>query len=57
MEDKKATEILLNMIKKYNFNKEEEEAIHTSIGILSWMHLRQGKIKAIKDKNNKEIKW
>ncbi len=40
----------MSMLTKYSFTPEEIEAIKTAIGILSLTSLSQGKLKAIKAK-------
>lgn len=58
MDDKKAIEILLNLLNKYPLNDEEKEAVRSSVGILSWTSLAQGRAKAIKKKRDKDIeRW
>ncbi len=41
------------MLDKYTFEPDEVEAIKTAIGILSLTSLAQGKLKAMKEKQNK----
>lgn len=36
MDDKQAAKILINLLDKYPFDKNEKEAISNAIGILSW---------------------
>ncbi|GEM_PF-412714 len=55
MDDKKAINILLNLLKRLPLNKEEKEAVHNAIGILSWASLSKSRIKAIKNKRDKSI--
>ncbi len=50
MDDKKAAEILIGLLKKYPLSSEEKEAVENAIGILSWTSLAQSRIKKIKDK-------
>lgn len=57
MDDKKATDVLIGLLKKYPLEKEEKEAINSAIGILSWTSLSKGRIKAIKNKKEKSVKW
>lgn len=57
MDDKKAAEILINLLKKYSLTKGEKEAVESAIGILSWTTLSKSRIKKMKDKKEKSIKW
>jgi hypothetical protein len=57
MDDKKAVSILLNLLNKYSLNQEEKQAVKTAIGILSWMSLYKSRIKNLKDKKDKSVKW
>lgn len=50
MDDKKAADILIGMLKKYPMSDEEKEAVHAAIGVLSWTSLAQSRIKALKKK-------
>lgn len=57
MDDKKAMDILRGLLDKYPLNKEEIEAVHSAIGTFSWTSLSKSRIKAIKDKRDKDAKW
>ena len=57
MDDKRAADILIGLLKKYPFDAEEKEAVYAAIGVLSWTSLAQGRIKAIKNKKDKDAKW
>jgi hypothetical protein len=57
MEDKKAIIILMKLIKKRSLNAEEKEAVSAAIGILSWTSLSKSRIKALKIKQDKSVKW
>ncbi len=56
MPHKKLIEILVKMMTKYKFTDEEKAAILDVIGILSWTSLREGAVKAIKEKREKREK-
>jgi hypothetical protein len=45
MEDQKAAEILLSLLKKSQLSQEEKEALKNAIGILSWTKLSQSRLK------------
>ncbi|KKR20413.1 MAG: hypothetical protein UT48_C0018G0006 [Parcubacteria group bacterium GW2011_GWE2_39_37] len=53
MEDKKAITILMNLLKKQILTAEEKEAISSAIGIFSWTSLAKTRMKAIKEKSDK----
>ncbi|MBI4779494.1 hypothetical protein HY797_03525 [Candidatus Falkowbacteria bacterium] len=57
MEDKKAIIILMNLLKKASLKAEEKKAVSAAIGILSWTSLSQSRIKALKAKRDKSVKW
>jgi len=57
MEDKKAADILIKLLKKYSLNAEEKEAVSSAIGVLSWTSLSQNRIKALKAKREKSARW
>jgi len=57
MDDKKAAEILIGLLKKYSLTGEEKEAVENAIGILSWTTLAQSRLKAGNVKKKKEAKW
>lgn len=42
MDDKKAVQILIGMLKKYSFTDEEKEAVREALGILGWTKLLEG---------------
>ncbi len=54
MEPRKAIEVIIKMRNKYSFNKEEEQAMLTSIGVLDSAALSINRIKGIiKNRINK----
>jgi hypothetical protein len=53
MDDKKAAEVLIGLLKKYSLTGEEKEAVENAIGILSWTSLAQSRIKVKKEKMDK----
>ena len=55
MDDKKAAEILIGLLKKYSLTGEEKEAVESAIGILSWTSLAQSRVKARKEKIKKQL--
>jgi len=58
MEHKKAIEVLMNLQKKKRtLNEEEQEAVSSAIGLLSWMSLAKNRLKALKEKREKDTKW
>ena len=58
MEHKKSIEVLMNLQKKNSsLNEEEQEAISSAIGLLSWMSLAKNRLKARKEKREKDTKW
>lgn len=50
MDDKKAAEVLLGLLAKYDLQGEERAAVEAAVGILSWTALSKGRLKALKDK-------
>jgi hypothetical protein len=54
MDDKKAANILIGLLKKYSLSGEEKEAVENAIGILGWTSLAQSRIKTRKEKKKKE---
>lgn len=42
MDDKRAIEILIGMLKKYSLTDEEAEAVREAVGILGWTKLIDG---------------
>lgn len=57
MDDKKAAAILMSLLKKNLLNNEEKEAVESAIGILSWTALSKSRLKKLKDKRGKDLKW
>jgi hypothetical protein len=57
MEYQKAITILKRLLDKHPLNAEENEAVITAIGILSWSSLSKSKIKAQKAKRDKSTEW
>lgn len=53
MDDKKAANILIGLLKKYPLSGEEREAVENAIGILSWTSLAQSRLKARKEQMKK----
>ncbi|MBN1369746.1 MAG: hypothetical protein JW954_05875 [Dehalococcoidaceae bacterium] len=54
MEYQQAIIILQNLMNSYPLNGDEKEAVMTAIGMLSWGVLGKNRMKAIKNKRNKE---
>lgn len=50
MDDKKAIEVLAQLLKKGILSDEETEAVRNAIGILSWSKLGESRIKTLKAK-------
>ena len=50
MDDKKAMQLLLDIVKKYPVTVEEKEALDYTIGLLSWTSLRSGAVKSMREK-------
>ena len=57
MEYREAIKILMRLLGKQSFNKEEKEAVLTAIGVLSWAALSKSRIKAQKAKRDKSTEW
>lgn len=57
MEDKKAAAVLIKLLNKKIINAEEKEALKSAIGLLSWTALSKSRIKSIKAKQDKSVKW
>jgi len=57
MDDKKTAAILLKLLGKYPFVDEEKEAIKTAVGILGWTALAKGRLRKIKEKQEKDKAW
>jgi len=61
MQYKKAVAILMGMLDKHSFDKEEKEAVLTAIGVLDWASLGKNRmkriIKAKKAKKEKSLEW
>jgi hypothetical protein len=57
MEYQKAIAILKSLLNRHPLDAEEEEAVMTAIGVLSWGSLSKGKIKAQKAKRDKSTEW
>lgn len=51
MQQKKALEILLEMMKKYPLTEEERDAVMTAVGILSWTYLGETRLEAKRSKS------
>lgn len=54
MDDKKTIEVLSDLLKKGILNEEEDEAVRSAIGILSWTSLAESRIKALKARRAKD---
>jgi hypothetical protein len=57
MEYQKAIDILKSLLDRHSLDAEEEEAVVTAIGVLSWGSLSNSKIKAQKSKRDKSTEW
>jgi len=57
MEYQKAIAILKSLLDKHTLDAEEEAAVMTAIGVLSWASLSKSKIKAQKAKRDKSAEW
>ena len=57
MDDKKAANILISLLKKRLLNAEEKQAVESAIGILSWTSLSKSRLKTLKDKRAKDVTW
>ena len=53
MDDKESIAMLLAMLKKYNFTKEEKEAVLNAIGIVDWVRMGKKRGKEILKKRKK----
>lgn len=54
MDDKKAAEILIGIMKKYKLAGEEKEAVESAVGLFSWTSLAKSRLKRRKDKIEKD---
>jgi hypothetical protein len=57
MDDKKAIELLTEILAKYPLSDEEKEAVREAIGILGWSKLMEGRVESMKrarDKRSRE---
>jgi hypothetical protein len=55
MDDKKAIELLTEILTKYQLTDEEKEAVREAVGILAWSKLMEGRkesMKRARDKKN-----
>lgn len=52
MEEKEALDYLVHILKTYSLTEPEKEAVKHAIGILSWTTLKNGAIRAIKEKRS-----
>ena len=57
MEYQKAIAILKSLLDRHSLDAEEEAAVMTAIGVLSWASLSKSKIKAQKAKRDKSAEW
>jgi len=57
MDYKKATEVLIELIKKPVLTAKEKEAVETAVGVLAWAALSKSAIKKLKDKKDKSARW
>ncbi|OGZ19480.1 MAG: hypothetical protein A2494_01775 [Candidatus Lloydbacteria bacterium RIFOXYC12_FULL_46_25] len=53
MEDKKSIEILKGLLERGVLVPEEEEAVRSAIGVLSWTTLSESRLKGLKEKRDK----
>lgn len=53
MEDKKSIEILKGLLERGVLTPEEEEAVRSAIGVLSWTTLSESRLKGLKEKRDK----
>ena len=53
MDDKKAIEVLTEMLAKYPLTDEEKEAVREAIGILAWTKLMEGRKESLKRARDK----
>jgi hypothetical protein len=54
MDDKKAIEILFDILKKYTLDDEEKKAVHSAIGTLSLTSLAKSRLVRMKDRKDKK---
>lgn len=53
MKDKEAIEILKGLLERGVLTPEEEEAVRSAIGVLSWTTLAESRMKGLKEKRDK----
>lgn len=57
MDHKKAITILMGLLKNRSLTEEEKEAVSTAIGFFSWTSLAKNRLKARKEKREKDSQW
>jgi hypothetical protein len=57
MEYQKAIAILKSLFDRHSLDAEEEEAVMTAIGVLSWGALSKSRIRAQRAKRDKSAEW
>jgi hypothetical protein len=57
MEDQKAIDVLTRLLDKDILNSEENEAVSTAIGVLSWTALAKSRITTQKNKRKRSTEW
>ncbi len=57
MEHQTAIDILKRLLEKKTLNAEEQEAVMTAIGMLSWGSLAKSRLKTQKTRRDKSSEW
>jgi len=57
MDEKKAVEVLNQLVKKDILNTEEKEAVSAAIGLLSWSALAKSRLKGQKARRISRTEW
>lgn len=57
MDYKEAINALIKLLDRHKLKDEEKEAVLTAVGVLSWATLAKSRIKRLKFKRDKNIKW
>jgi hypothetical protein len=52
-----AIAVLKSLTDRYSIDTEEQEAVLTAIGVLSWGSLAKSRLKAMKAKRDKSAEW
>ena len=55
MDDKKAIQLLTEMLTKHPLSSEEKEAVREAIGMLAWSKLIEGRVKSMKRSRDKRL--